>query len=124
MEFDPGAALATNSAMLEIAAPFPTRNVYQPGILIRHARPVLAPSIGTLPQPVGFASGLCLLMAAIGRASLFLPRFSPAGIAAVSLSSVTVGTDAEHRQTGVATSGPKQELFHGHDDKASAALRR
>src|SRR5437879_4961496 len=120
MEFDPGAALATNSAMLEIAASFPTRDVYQTGTLIRHARPVLAPSIGTLPQPVSLASGLCFLMAAVGRASLFLSRFS----SAVSLSSITVGTDAEHRQTDVATSGPKQDLFHGHDDKASAALRR
>src|SRR5262252_2807222 len=60
---------------------------------------------------------LGLLVAAIGSTSLLSSCLSPATIAAVTLSTVTVRANAEHGLASVATPRSKQEPWHAHDDK-------
>ena len=66
---------------------------------------------------MGFSTNRCLLVAAVGCASLFLSRLLPAKIAAVALAAVAMRADAEDGFARVAASWTKQNLRHVLDDK-------
>jgi hypothetical protein len=79
--------------------------------LIRHARLRLAAPIFALPVAMVEPAFRAALVAAVGAAPLLESCFGTAGDAAITLSTITVLTDPEHRVASAATANPLTENY-------------